>query len=310
MSIAEQIQTIRHGLFANNYEPLAMRQILDNGTQTVVNWERIRPAVMALDQMPWHELDPRWQFFLNEERYPIGRTMDLRPDEVETFQNLVQDLIDNTHEPMRILMSVHPEVTLFNLSVTLDSTNLETLEKGIQHVRRVTELAAIDDAITVSETQPGSIEFFLTAGAASILAIEHAILLAKIWKSPHTRDMGRRLWRLAQRTGNDNLTKKDAIDSVMDDAKEAFWEDATEPLENALQNATNKNFPEAKNKIDAAAKEIYQNAEPVSADWRLPPVVIRGLPNGLTASLYYDDPESIARVIKALAEAPDSQECS
>ena len=72
MSIAEQIQTIKYGLFTDGYPPAEMRQILDNGTQNVVHWVRVRPAVEAIGQMPWYELDHQWRFFLDEERYPIG----------------------------------------------------------------------------------------------------------------------------------------------------------------------------------------------------------------------------------------------
>ena len=49
--------------------------------------------------------------------------MDLRPDEVSTFQNLVQNLINSTREPMRTLMSVHPEeISSNDVSVAVDYT--------------------------------------------------------------------------------------------------------------------------------------------------------------------------------------------
>ena len=304
MSIAEQVQTIRHGLFADNYNPLEMRQILDNGTQQAINWGRIRPAVVALSQMPWHQLDSQWDYFLDEERYPVGRSMDLRPDEVGTFQNLVNNLVSKTHEPMRVLMSVHPEITLNDISVTIDSTDLETLEKAIGHIRHTARLAAIDDAITVSSLQPGSLEVFLTAGKASILALELAILLAREWRAPRIKENTRQLLRLFKRTGNGSASEEDALASVMDDAKEVFWENATKPLEEALQDTSNS-IPEAKNKIDQAAKEIYENAEEVHVNWKLPPAVISGLPGGLTVSLFHDSPEAIGRVIRALVDAQD-----
>ena len=68
-----------------------------------------------------------------------------------------------------------------------------------------------------------------------------------------------------------------------------------------------QNPHEAKNKVDHAADEIYRNAGRVSADWRLPPAVVAGLPGGLTVSLNYDDPESIGRVIRAIS-APQENE--
>lgn len=304
MSIAEQVQTIRHGLFADAYNPLEMRQILDNGTQQVIYWGRIRPAVLTLGQMPWHQLDSQWNYFLDEERYPIGRNMDLRPDEVGTFQDLVNNLVSQTYEPMRVLMSVHPEITLNDVSVAIDSTDLETLEKAIGHIRQVAKLAAIDDAITVSSLQPGSLEVFLTAGKASILALELAILLAKEWKAPRIKENTRQVIRFLKRIVNGDAREEEVLASVMDDVKEVFWENATEPLENVLQ-GTGISVSEANNKIDQAAKEIYEDAEEVSANWKLPPAVISGLPGGLTVSLYHDNPEAIGRVIKALMEAPD-----
>lgn len=307
MSIAAQIQTIKHGLFTDGYPPAEMRQILDNGTQTVIHWGRVRPAIEAIGQMPWYELDSQWQFFLNEERYPIGRPMDLRPDEVGTFQNFVRILLNAMREPMRILMSVHPEETSLNdVSVVINSTDLETLERSIPHVRRTIELAAIDDAITVSSLQPGSLEIFLTAGNITMMALKLVILLAKAWKDPKLQDDVRRLMRLSDRAGTD-ADEKTVLDTVMEDAQETFWASAEEPLKSALLES-NVNFPEAQNKINQAAREIYDNAEPASADWKLPPAVVSGLPGGITVALY-DTPEAIGRVIKELA-APSHDEAS
>ena len=298
MSIAEQVQTIRHGLFTNEYQPLDMRQILDNGTQQVTNWGRIRPAVVALSQMPWCDLDTQWHYFLDQERYPIGRPMDLRPDEVGTFQNIVHNLISQTQEPMRVLMSVHPEISLNDVSVTIGSTDLETLEKAIHHVRRTTELAAIDDAITVSSLQPGSLDIFLTAGQATMLGIQLAILLARACKEPQVQNSVKLLMRLAKRQDNDT-NEEESLAIVLEETQETFWESASDPLQEALI-GTNVNFSEAQSKINQAAKEIYENAEDAAANWKLPPAVISGLPHGLTVSLH-DSPEAIGRIIRELA---------
>ena len=222
MSIAEQVQTIRHGLFTNEYQPLEMRQILDNGTQQVINWGRIRPAVIALSQMPWHDLDTQWHYFLDQERYPVGRSMDLRPDEVGTFQNIVNNLVSQTREPMRVLMSVHPEISLNDISVAISSTDLETLERAIHHVRRATELAAIEDAITVSSLQPGSLEVFLTAGQSTMLGIQLAIILAKAWKEPQVQNSVKLLLRLAKRQGIDTK-EEEAVATVLEETQETFW---------------------------------------------------------------------------------------
>ena len=74
-----------------------------------------------------------------------------------------------------------------------------------------------------------------------------------------------------------------------------------ETVEEAGQNPN-----EAKNKVNSAANEIYQNADRVSADWRLPPAVVSGLPGGLTVTLNYEDPELVGRVIRALAAPQES----
>ena len=307
MSIAQQVQTIKRGLFTGGYDPLEMRQILDNGTQSVIHWGRIRPAVMALGEMPWFVLDVQWQFFLDEERYPIGRPMDLRPDEVDIFQNLVRNLVNTTRVPMQILMSVHPEESFhYDASVAIDSTELETLEKAIHHVRHTAELAAIDDAVTVSSLQPGSLEIFLEAGKATMMALNLAILLAKAWKSPQIQDGVRILVRYLRRTDND-ADEDEVLATVMGDTQESFWESATEPLENVARE-NNVSVPEAKNRINQAAKEIYENAEDLSANWKLPPAVVSGLPGGLTVALNYDDPESVGRVINALVAASGQTE--
>ena len=108
--------------------------------------------------MQWYELDPQWRFFLDEDRYPVGRPMDLRPDEVGTFRNLMDTLISETLAPMRTLMSVHEdEISPNDISVAIDTTDLETLEHAIRHVRRTAEIAAIGDAVTVSSVQAGSL---------------------------------------------------------------------------------------------------------------------------------------------------------
>ena len=306
MSIAEQVQTINRGLFTEGeHQPHTMRQILDNGTQQVVNWRRLRPAVVAIREMRWHRLDPQWDYFLDEDRYPVGRPMDLRPDEVNTFNNLVSVLIDQTREPMRILTSVHPAISLNDVSVSIEATDLEILEKAIAHVQRTAHLAAVDDAVAISSIQPGSIEIFLTAAGVTKTAIRLAIVLAKTLKDPKAQESVRHLTRLARRK-DIALTDEEAIETVLEDTQDDFWETASEPLQTAL-NGTKIEFPEARHKINQAAKEIYANADDVSADWKLPPAVITGLPNNLTVSLY-QNPEALAQTIKALAAPSESNQ--
>lgn len=302
MSIAEQVQIIRRGLFTEGYDPGEMRQILDNGTQTVVYWARVRPAIVAIGEMPWYDLDPQWRFFLDEERYPVGRPMDLRPDEVGTFENLIRNLLSRTRGSMETLMSVHAEeISPVDISVAIDTTDLETLEQAIRHVRRTAEIAAVGDAVSVSSIQAGSLEVFLTAGKATVLALNLAILLAKAWKNPQIQDDVRRLVRLRKRE-TDDVDEAAVHSTVMEDTQETFWETATEPLEDVARE-NSLSLSEAQNKINAAAREIHDHADEVSADWRLPPAVVSGLPSGLTVAIY--DPKVIGQVIKELAAPPD-----
>ena len=305
MSLTEQIQMIQDGLFDNNFPPGDLQQVLSNGTQRAVNWRRIRPAVEALRQMSWYQVDSQWDFFLDPERYPVGRPMDLRPDEVGTFQDLVRTLASETTEGIRILSSVHPKISLTDVTVTIGSTDLKTLTDGIEHVRRTTELAAIDDAITARSLQPGSIEITLTAGQVSLLALQLAIVLASVWKDSQTAEkIGglRRLWRRVQ--PDNNIEEETIQEVVLDDAREIFWQSASKSLENAVK-SVDKHFPEAQSKINQAAKEIYEHSDSVSANWRLPPAVITGLPGDLAVSLNYNNPEAIGRVIRELASSPE-----
>ena len=306
MSLAEQIQVIKDGLFDSQYPPDELEQVLSNGTQRAVHWRRIRPAVEALKRMTWCDVDTEWQFFLDPDRYPVGRPMDLRPDEVGSFRDLVRSLINRTEEGVRILSSVHPTLSLTDVTVTIDSTDLHTLAEGLVHIRRTTELAAIDDAITVRSLQPGSIDILLTAGQVSLLGLKLAVVLAKVCKDARTTATIGSLRRLWRRVHPDDDVEEEAIEAaVLEEASDTFWQSASEPLKTAME-TVNKSFPEARGKVNQAAKEIYEKADTVSADWKLPPAVISGLPGGVTVALNYDSPEAIGRVIKELVAAPGS----
>ena len=307
MSLAQQVQTINDGLFSPVYPPMQMVQVLDNGTQRVVHWQHVRPAVETLSGMSWPQIDPQWDYFLDHNRYPTGQPLDLRPDEVDTFLSLVQNLISQTSEGMRVLSSVQPRVSLTDVSVVVGVQNLPDLAEAVGHIQRTAELAAIDDAIAISSLQPGSLEIFLTAGRASLYALQLAIGLAKTLSGTRVSEDARRLARLWRHLRPDeDVTDEVTIEAVHGDAKEVFWGSAWESLERVAKDAS-QNPHEARNKVDHAADEIYRNAGRVSADWRLPPAVVAGLPGGLTVSLNYDDPESIGRVIRAIS-APQENE--
>ena len=149
------------------------------------------------------------------------------------------------------------------------------------------------------------VEITLTAGQVSLLALQLAIVLASVWKDSLTAEkIGglRKLWRRIQ---PDNDIEEETIQEVvLDDARETFWQSASESLENAVK-SVDKHFPEAQSKINQAAKEIYEHSDSVSANWRLPPAVITGLPGDLVVSLNYDNPEAIGRVIRELASSPE-----
>ena len=305
MSLAEQIQAINDGLFDPEFPPDSLEEVLSNGTFRAVNWHRIRPAIEALKQMAWYNLDRQWEFFLEPDRYPEGHPVDLRPDEVGIFQDLIGSLVNDTAEGIRILSSVHPRMSLTDVTVTINSTDLENLAQGLDHVRRTTELAAIDDAIVVSSLQSGSIDIVLTAGRVSLYGLQLAILLARIWKNPQITEKVRtlrRLWERAKPT--EQMEEQTLQEVVLEEAKESFWQSAGDSLKIAVE-AAGKNAPEAQSKINQAAREIFERSGTVSADWKLPPAIIYGLPGGLMVSLNYDDPESIGRVIRALSSPPE-----
>ena len=308
MSLAEQIQVISNGLFDPTFPPETLEQVLSNGTSRVVTWHRMRPAIASIKQMTWCNVQSEWDFFLDPDRYPVGRPLELRPDEIRAFQNLLQALVNEAGEGIRILSSVHPSISLTDVVVTIETTDLETLAAAMNHVRRATELAAIDDAISVSSLQSGSIDIVLTAGQVSLYGLTLAILLAKLFKDPQIAQKVGLLKRLLMRIQPDSEWEEEVLNQgVLDDVKETFWQSAGESLKTAV-GVVGKNHPEAQNKIDLAAKEIYERSDEVAADWKLPPATITGLPGGLAVSLHYDEPESIGRVIRALARPPENME--
>lgn len=310
MSLAEQIAVINRGFFSDNAPADAMEQILSDGTQKIVNWHQVRPALLELAAMPWCQLQDEWQYFLDENRYPAGTLMELTPQRANIFRSLTHQLRQQITEPMHVLASVQPDIPADNVTVKIVATDLETIEQAIGHVRVVTQMAAIDDAISVASLQPGSMEIILIAGKASLLGLRLAIILAKRWKSPRSKADARRLLQiLKRRDPSDDTSEAEVLAAVQDEAKDELWEYATDALQTAFQNAGKgvHEANEAKNKIAHAAKDIYDNADAVSAEWKLPPVTIQGLPGGATAHLNFDDPEAIGRVIRAIAAPPDGK---
>ena len=223
MSIIQLVKTINEGFFDPERPPTSTTEVLNNGTQRVENWQRIRAAVEALATMPWCKLDDQWLYFMDEDRYPVGHHLDLRPDEVAPFLGLIQELEEETEEPMRILTSVQPEVSLTDVWVTIDVQDLPAMVAAISHVQRTAELAAISDAITISSLQPGSLEIFLTAGKASLYALQLAIVLAKILNAPAMGEKAKALKRLWGRIRPDEtVADEDVVEAVQEEAKDNF----------------------------------------------------------------------------------------
>ena len=208
---------------------------------------------------------------------------------------------------MRILTSVQPQISLTDVSVSVNALDLQTLGDAMDHIRKTSEIAAVDDAITIATIQAGSLEIILTAGKVSLYGLQLAILLARVLKDPRTSEKVRTLRRLLRRTHpSDDVTEETALEVVHEEARENFWEHAEGSLKTAVE-SVGKSVPEAKSKINLAANEIYENADRVQTEWKLPPAVISGLPGGITVSLNYEDPESIGRVIRAIA-APQEKD--
>lgn len=301
MSLAQNLQAINAGLFDPNYPPDDLLQVLQDGTQRVVNWNRVRLAVEALAEMPWYKLNGQWSLFLDRDRYPLGSPLDLAITEIILFRGLVREVRSGTLQGIQILTSVQPSTSLTDVSVAVDANDLPTLAAAVNHIQRTIELAAVDDAITISSFQSGSLEIFMTAGNASLFALKLAITLAKVLKDPSTSEKVRDLKNLLSRNRPDtSVSDEEVIEIVQVGARDTFWEHAEEPLREAVE-LVGKNLPEAKNKITQAANEIDKNADQVSANWNLPPAVVSGLPGGITISLNLDSPESIGRVIRAIS---------
>ena len=307
MALAEQVAVINRGFFSENAPADAMEQILSDGTQQIVNWHQVRPALLELMAMPWCQLQDEWNYFLNESRYPVGTPMELTPERANIYRALTDQLRRQITGPMNVLASVQPDIPADNVTVAIDAADLETIEKAIGHIRAVTHLAAIDDAISVASVQPGSFEIILTAGQVSLLGLRLAIILAKRWKDPRSKDDARRLLQLLKRRNpEDETSEAEVLEVIHGEAKDEFWEYASEALQSAFQNVGKgvHESNEAKNKIEHAAKDIYNNADSVATEWKLPPATIQGLPGGITVNLNFSDPGALAQVIRAIAAPP------
>ena len=302
MSLFRAVQVINDGLFDDQYRAYDLREILSNGTQRVSNWNRIRPALVALREMPWFELESEWGYFLDVTRYPVGQELDLRPDEVSTFLMLLDRLVDQAQEPMRILSSVQPDAALTDVSVVVDVQDVPGLVSAMEHVSRTVQLASVGDAIRISSFQAGSLEIFFEAGQASRYALQLAIYLAKILVAPNTRSKVPSLKRLLSRRFADveMPDDDDILKDVHDEVKDSFWESAEEPLKGLVE-SVGGSIHEAKTKVGLAADEIYRNAEQSSCDWQLPTAVIMGLPGGLSVALNYENPMMVGRVVREIA---------
>lgn len=305
MSLAERISIINRGFFCDDYPADKTAQILADGTHEVVNWATVRPALIELQTMPWCQLQSEWEYFLDERRNPIGRTLELTPDRVNMFHRMVNQLKQQIDEPMQALTSVHPAISDGDIIVTINSTDLDTIEAAIKHVREVTKIAAIDDAITVASLQPGSLDIVLTAGQATLTGIQLAIVLAKAMASSKVKEGAQfLLMLLKKRNPDEDINYEESLELAQGTAKEEFWDHSSQELEQTLTALGKQNLVnEAKGKIDKAAEEILNNAEKSSVNWRLPAAVVRNLPNGAAVDIY--DSTILPDVLKALRAPSD-----
>lgn len=301
------VRVINDGLFDASHPPDTMLRMAEAGFR-VMNWNRVSLALEALAKMPWHQLDSGWEYFLDSERFRPGQHLDLHPPDNERYLNLLGTLISQTREGMRVLSSFQLESSPSDALVVVDTQDLSILAESLQHIERTTALAAIDDAIKVKYIQPGSVEIGFITGPLSNLGLGLAICLGKKLIYSISGELFRHLkeFRQIDKPAED-VNDDDIREFVHAKVKEDFWKESLESLRIAFE-GSNGSMNEAKNKVEAAAKEIADRSQQVKADWR-PPAIVKGLPNGLTVELNSQDPEVLGTTIRAIAESRfDSEE--
>ena len=293
MSIARNIQLIYDGLFNSQYPPDQFDERLPNVSTRFVNWPRCRRALMVLADMTWYDFDQDWRYFLEEEKFPRTRPMDLRPEEVDQYMNLLHQVRQDTKEGFRILRAVHPEVPPTEHVVVVEAQDFKSLLHAVQHIEDVCNLASADGAVKISAYHSGSLEIVIAAIGLSLHALSLAISMAeKLRRSPIDKDV-RRDKRLLESYGIDNVSEEKLHEDAVTRVRDEFWDEWKGRLDDLIAKEGKKSVAgEVYNRIDKAAILIYENADKATVTWKQPTAVIRGLPNGVEVE-YYDDPDLI-----------------
>ena len=295
MSISRKIQTIYDGLFDEEHPPHAMEQVLSIGVQQVINWPRLRPALLALDEMPWYDLDAQWQHFLDDAQYPPDRPMKLQDNEVNLFNELISNVQSGTQEGIQVLRSVHPMVPSTDFSVGFEAHDFETLKHITTHIHDVVKHIAVDEPIKIRAVQTGSIEIAVQAMELSGQALALAILLVQAWKQQPINKLVRLLERIQKKNAQNPDSDQDIRESVIEDAREEFWRKNDQLLAPGLN----------KKAVNSSADLIYEHSDKLGVTWSLPPAVIRMLPDGIEVDIR--STKYLESALKALTAPKDEK---
>lgn len=308
MSIARNVQLIYDGLFNPEYPPDKLDERLANVSIRVVNWPRCRRALMVLDEMNWYNLSSDWRYFLEEEKFPRNRPMDLRPEEVGQYMDLSHQVRIDTDQGFRVLRAVHPEVPPTEHVVVVEAQDFKTLLNAVEHIEDVCNSAAADGAIKISAYHSGSLEIAIEAIGLSFQALSLAISLATMLKnSPIEKDV-RRDKQLLENYGVDNVSEEKLYEDVVTRLKAEFWDEWRERMDDLIEKEGKTSVKgEVYNRINRAATLIFQNADKATVTWKQPTAVLRRLQDGLEVE-YYDDPNLILDKLLALPSPKDKSE--
>ena len=308
MSIARNVQLIYDGLFNPEYPPDQLEDRLSGVSIRVVNWPRCRRALLVLDGMNWHELDTNWRYFLEEEKFPRNRPLDLRPEEVNQFAILLHQLRAETESGFRVLRAVHPEVPPTEHVVIVEAQDFGTLLNAVEHIQDVCNSAAADGGIKISGYHSGSLEVAIEAIGLSFHALSLAISMAAMLKnSPIEKDI-RRDKQLLENYGVDGVSEDKLYEDAVTRLRAEFWYEWKERLDDLIKKQGKESVAgEVYNRINRAAALIYEDATKATVTWKQPTAIIRRLNDGLEVE-YYDDPNLILDKILALPSPKDTSE--
>ncbi len=302
MSLAVDVQLIDEGLFGG-VVPAGEVEAITVGDRQVfklVNWRSVRAALEAVKRLDCWEVGDFWEYYLDERRFPPGKDLEMSSAESNRFGEELESLRRELGIGLAILKQVLPDVPLGNVGVSLDVGDLPRLSQGVLHVNRVAQLAAVDDAIQVSSVEAGSLELTLVGGLVSSLALDLAVCLSKVLLGPVVKDRARAFLELFKKLQPDVALNEDVVEGVVgEEVREEFWEGVGSGFLEAVEKAGHS-APEARTKVNQAAREIVDNSAKVGAVWRRPVTVIYGLPGGAWAELEGYDSTELGRVFRVL----------